>query len=99
MCSARCASSMHTLRLARLLQHCSQCNRSPYLCHHSPLPIALNLGGVRVKLPYERYKDAVKAVTFDEGVTLGEIATIMPSHMKDYILVRILPASETGYVF
>ncbi|MHC1687291.1 MAG: methanogenesis marker 7 protein [Methanothrix sp.] len=66
---------------------------------YSPLPIALNLGGVRVKLPYERYKDAVKAVTFDEGVTLGEIATIRPSHMKDYILVRILPASETGYVF
>ncbi|RQW80430.1 MAG: methanogenesis marker 7 protein [Methanothrix sp.] len=66
---------------------------------YSPLPIALNLGGVRVKLPYERYKDAVKAVTFDEGVTLGEIATIRPSRMKDYILVRILPASETGYIF
>jgi putative methanogenesis marker protein 7 len=66
---------------------------------YSPLPIALNLGGVRVKLPYERYRDAVKAVTFDEGVTLGEIATIRPSRMKDYILVRILPASETGYIF
>jgi putative methanogenesis marker protein 7 len=66
---------------------------------YSPLPIALNLNGVRVKLPYEGYKDAVKAVTFDEGVKLGEIATIKPSRMKDYILVRILPASETGFVF
>jgi putative methanogenesis marker protein 7 len=66
---------------------------------YSPLPIALNLNGVRVKLPYEGYKDAVKAVKFDEGVTLGEIATIKPSRMKDYILVRILPASETGFVF
>ncbi len=66
---------------------------------YSPLPIALNLNGVRVKLPYEGYKDAVKAVRFDEGVTLGEIATIKPSRMKDYILVRILPASETGFVF
>ncbi len=66
---------------------------------YSPLPIALNLSGVRVKLPYEGYKDAVKAVKFDEGVTLGEIATIKPSRMKDYILVRILPASETGFVF
>lgn len=66
---------------------------------YSPLPIALNLNGVRVKLPFEGYKDAVKAVKFDEGVTLGEIATIKPSRMKDYILVRILPASETGFVF
>jgi putative methanogenesis marker protein 7 len=66
---------------------------------YSPLPIALNLTGVRVKLPYAAYKDAVKAVTFDEGVKLGEIASIRPSRMKDYILVRILPASETGFVF
>ncbi len=66
---------------------------------YSPLPIALNLNGVRVKLPYESFKDAVRAVSFDEGVTLGEIATIKPSRMKDYILVRILPASETGFVF
>jgi methyl coenzyme M reductase subunit C-like uncharacterized protein (methanogenesis marker protein 7) len=65
----------------------------------SPLPIALNLNGVRVKLPYEKYNDAVRAVKFDEGVTLGEIATIRPSKMKDYILVRILPMSETGFVF
>ena len=61
--------------------------------------LALNLTGVRVKLPYDAYKDAVKAVTFDEGVSLGEIATIKPSRMKDYILVRILSASETGFVF
>lgn len=66
---------------------------------YSPLPIALNLTGVRVKLPYELYKDKVKAVTFDEGVKLGEVATIRPSRMKDYILVRILPSSETGFVF
>jgi putative methanogenesis marker protein 7 len=65
----------------------------------SPLPIALNLNGVRVKLPYDEYKDAVKAVKFDEGVTVGEIAKVMPSKMKDYILVRILPMSETGFVF
>lgn len=65
----------------------------------SPLPIALNLTGVRVKLPFGEYVDRVKAVRFDEGLTLGEIATIKPSRMKSYILVRILPASETGFVF
>ena len=69
------------------------------LYSYSPLPIALNLNGLRVKLPFHDYKEAVKAVTFDEGVKLGEIATILPSRMKDYILVRILPASETGFVF
>ncbi|HPE52381.1 MAG TPA: methanogenesis marker 7 protein, partial [Methanothrix soehngenii] len=66
---------------------------------YSPLPIALNLTGVRVKLPYAGYRDKVAAVTFDEGVKLGEVATIRPSRMKDYILVRILPSSETGFVF
>jgi len=66
---------------------------------YSPLPVALNLNGVRVKLPYDAYKEEVAAVTFDEGVKLGEIATIRPSRMKDYILVRILPASDTGFVF
>lgn len=66
---------------------------------YSPLPIALNLNGIRVKLPYEMFREAVAAVQFDEGVKLGEIATFKPSRMKDYILVRILPSSETGFVF
>lgn len=65
----------------------------------APLPIALDLNGIRVKLPYEEFADRVRAVKFDEGVTLGEVATIKPSKMKDYILVRILPASETGFTF
>ena len=64
----------------------------------SPLPIALNLNGLRIKLPYEEYGEAVAGVEFDEGVTLGEIAKVMPSRMKNYILVRILPVSETGFV-
>jgi len=54
---------------------------------------------VRMKLSYDKYKEKTKAVKFDEGVTLGDIATMKPSRMKDYILVRILPSSETGFVF
>ncbi|MGC9514671.1 methanogenesis marker 7 protein [Methanocrinis sp.] len=65
---------------------------------YSPLPIALNLDGLRIKLPYDEYHDAVAGVTFDEGVTLGEIAKVLPSRMKNYILVRILPMSETGFM-
>ncbi|MDD1741869.1 MAG: methanogenesis marker 7 protein [Methanotrichaceae archaeon] len=66
---------------------------------YSPLPIALNLTGIRIKLPYEKFRDRTLDVKFDEGVTLKEIAAIKPSRMKDYILVRILPSSETGFVF
>jgi len=65
---------------------------------YSPLPIALNLNGLRIKLPYDEYHEAVENIKFDEGVTLGEIARVMPSKMKNYILVRILPISETGFV-
>jgi len=59
----------------------------------------LNLNGCRIKLPYEDYHEAIGAVRFDEGVTLKEIAKIVPSKMKNYTLVRILPESETGMVF
>jgi len=70
----------------------------PDIMHsYSPLPIALNLNGLRIKLPYDEYHDAVAGVKFDEGVTLGEIAKVVPSRMKNYILVRILPMSETGF--
>jgi len=65
---------------------------------YSPLPIALNLNGLRIKLPYKEYHQAVEQVTFDEGVTLGDIAKVIPSKMKNYILVRILPTSETRSV-
>jgi putative methanogenesis marker protein 7 len=64
----------------------------------SPLPIALNLDGLRIKLPYDEYHEALEGVKFEEGVTLGEIAKVLPSRMKNYILVRILPMSETGFV-
>jgi putative methanogenesis marker protein 7 len=66
---------------------------------YAPLPIALNLNGCRIKLDYDQYHEAVEKVSFDEGVTLGEIARITPSRMKNYILVRILPESETRFVF
>lgn len=66
---------------------------------YSPLPIPLNLNGCRIKLPYDEYHEQVENVKFDEGVTLREIATIKPSKMKNYILVRIKPMSETGFVF
>lgn len=62
----------------------------------SPAPLTLQLDGVRVKLPYEEFAERIRAVRFEEGLSLGEVAHIRRSKMKDYILVKIKPSSETG---
>lgn len=64
----------------------------------SPLPTALQLRGARVKLPYEEHNEEIRNVKFVEGITLGEIAQVLPSKMKDHILIRISPKSETGFM-
>ncbi len=64
----------------------------------SPSPITLQLTGARVKLPYSRCKEVFENITFEEGVKLGEIATVLPSRVRDYMLIRILPKSVTGFV-
>ena len=64
----------------------------------SPAPITLQLKGARVKLPYSRCKEAILNITFEEGVKLSEIATVLPSGVRDYMLIRILPKSVTGFV-
>ncbi|ADI74655.1 methanogenesis marker protein 7 [Methanohalobium evestigatum Z-7303] len=63
----------------------------------SPAPITLQLDGLRIKLPYEDYHKNIENLEFDEGVVLSEIADVMPSKMKNYILVKIKPESEVGY--
>lgn len=64
----------------------------------SPTPVTLNLNGARIKLPYDEYKDAILNVRFDEGVYMREVASLAKSRMKGYILLRIKPKSETGFV-
>jgi len=64
----------------------------------SPAPITLQLMGARVKLSYSQYKEAIENITFEEGVTLREIAKVLPSEVRDYMLIRILPKSVTGFV-
>lgn len=63
----------------------------------TPAPITLQLDGLRIKLPYEDYHENIENLEFDEGVVLSEIANVMPSKMKNYILVKIKPESEVGY--
>lgn len=63
----------------------------------APSPLVLKMDGVRVKLPYDLFQERVRAVEFDEGPKLGELAEITRSKMNDYILVKIKPKSEVGF--
>lgn len=58
----------------------------------SPSPLTLKIDGLRIKLPYDDYKDRVASIDI-EGMKLGNIANIKKSLMRDYILIKILPQS------
>jgi putative methanogenesis marker protein 7 len=62
----------------------------------SPTPITVQMTGLRVKLPYDTFAQVLKDIPLEGGVTIGEVADIIPSRMRDYILVRIRPFSETN---
>ncbi len=63
-----------------------------------PLPITLQLNGARVKLPYEEFHEQIENIKFVEGVTMKEVAQVLPSKMRNFILIKALPKSETGFV-
>ncbi len=62
----------------------------------SPTPLTVQMAGLRVKLPYDAFAEMVKKVTIEDGITLGEVAEVLPSRMRDYIIVKVLPFSETN---
>ncbi|MFA5254749.1 MAG: methanogenesis marker 7 protein [Methanoregula sp.] len=64
----------------------------------SPTPLTVQMAGLRVKLPYDTYADAVRKAEIEDGITIGEIADVEPSRMRDYIIVRVKPFSETNIV-
>jgi putative methanogenesis marker protein 7 len=64
----------------------------------SPTPLTVQMEGLRVKLSYDLYADVLRKLEIESGVTLGDIAEVVPSRMRDYIIVRILPFSETNTV-
>lgn len=63
-----------------------------------PLPITLQLNGARVKLPYEEFHEMLENIRFVEGVTMKEVAQVLPSKMRNFILIKSRPKSETGFV-
>jgi putative methanogenesis marker protein 7 len=64
----------------------------------SPTPVTLNLNGAHIKLPYSEYRDHIMNIKFDEGVYMREVVNATPSRLKDFILLRIKPKSETGFM-
>jgi putative methanogenesis marker protein 7 len=64
----------------------------------SPTPLTVQLAGLRVKLPYDTFAPALRAMEIEDGITLGDVAAIESSRMRDYILVKVLPFSETNTV-
>ncbi|HEU17144.1 MAG TPA: methanogenesis marker 7 protein, partial [Methanolinea sp.] len=62
----------------------------------SPTPITVQIAGLRVKLPYDQYARKLKDLAIEEDVTIGDIVDISPSRMRDYILLKVRPFSETN---
>jgi putative methanogenesis marker protein 7 len=64
----------------------------------SPTPLTVQMRGLRVKLPYDTFAPDLRKIEIEDGIKLGDVAGIVPSRMRDYILVKILPFSETNTV-
>jgi putative methanogenesis marker protein 7 len=64
----------------------------------SPTPLTVQIQGLRVKLPYDRFAPVIRGIGIEEGVTIGDIADVRPSRMRDYIILRVRPFSETNVV-
>lgn len=64
----------------------------------SPTPLTVQMSGLRVKLPYDTYADVLRKTEIEDGIKIGDIANIEPSRMRDYIIVRVRPFSETNTV-
>jgi putative methanogenesis marker protein 7 len=64
----------------------------------SPTPLTVQMRGLRVKLPYDTFAAELRAIEIEDGIKLGDMTDVVPSRMRDYILVKILPFSETNTV-
>jgi putative methanogenesis marker protein 7 len=62
----------------------------------SPTPLTVQIAGLRVKLPFDPFAVAVKGVEIEDGITIADVANVVPSRMRDYILLKIRPFSETN---
>jgi len=64
----------------------------------SPTPLTVQMQGLRVKLSYDPFAPQIRAIEIEGGVTIGDVADVRPSRMRDYIMIKVLPFSETNVV-
>jgi len=64
----------------------------------SPTPLTVQMAGLRVKLPYDSFAGVLRTTEIEDGITIGDITNIEPSRMRDYIILRVRPFSETNTV-
>ena len=64
----------------------------------SPTPLTVQMSGLRVKLPYDTYASILRKIEIEDGIAIGDVADILPSRMRDYIIIRIRLFSETNMV-
>jgi len=64
----------------------------------SPTPLTVQMSGLRVKLPYDVFAGDIRKIEIEDNITIGNVAQVTPSRMRDYILLKILPFSETNVV-
>jgi putative methanogenesis marker protein 7 len=64
----------------------------------SPTPLTVQMNGLRVKLPYDTFARQIRSIEIEDGVKIGDVSDLNPSRMRDYILIRIRPFSETNIV-
>jgi putative methanogenesis marker protein 7 len=62
----------------------------------SPVPLTVQLSGLRVKLPFDTFSRNIQMIEIENGVTINDIADVVPSRIRDYILIKIRPFSETN---
>lgn len=64
----------------------------------SPTPLTVQMAGLRVKLPYDTFASEIRNIEIEDSVKIGDVSNVTPSRMRDYILIRILPFSDTNVV-
>ncbi|HJJ90743.1 MAG TPA: methanogenesis marker 7 protein [Methanocorpusculum sp.] len=65
---------------------------------YSPSPIVVQLTGLRVKLNYDEYAQCIRDLVIEDGIKIDDVADVLPSRMRNYILIRIRKLSETNIV-
>ncbi|HDS63792.1 MAG TPA: methanogenesis marker 7 protein [Methanofollis liminatans] len=80
---------------ARLMKVIEDKVEAVHMVNH-PTPVTVQMAGLRVKIPYEVHAPLIRALEIENGVTVGDVAEVLPSKMRNYIWLRIKPFSETN---